>query len=150
VTEPNKWPTSAELATIRKLEISALMSTGRSWPGNHCVPDAANRQRPLSGTASDYLKAFAYGKVGVAARQRAAVPVAKASAHDCLMWIPAAPETISHGILLTSILVIRSRNTRIAPRATAVLAEEPIQVRGTVLHIFAKILDVGASEITEE
>src|ERR1700716_2512099 len=41
------------------------------------------------------------------------------------------------------------RNAGVGPRATAVLAEEPIQVRRAILRIAAKIIDVGPAEIAE-
>ena len=51
---------------------------------------------------------------------------------------------------LTFILTLRMRDARIAPRATAVLAEEPIQVRRAILRSAAKIVEVGVGEIAEE
>ena len=52
--------------------------------------------------------------------------------------------------LTSSPSVIRLRTARIASRATAVLAEEPIQVRRAVLRVFSKIGDAGTLEISEE
>src|SRR6266851_8448327 len=60
------------------------------------------------------------------------------------------PTEMIHEEALTFILALRMRDARIAPRATAVLAEEPIQVRRAILRIAAKIVDVGAAEVAEE
>ena len=49
-----------------------------------------------------------------------------------------------------SVPSIRLWDARIALRSTAVLAEEPIQVRRTILGITAKVVDVGAAEIAEQ
>ena len=42
------------------------------------------------------------------------------------------------------------RDARIPPRATAVLAEEPVQIRRAILRSAAKIVDAAAAEVAEE
>ena len=49
-----------------------------------------------------------------------------------------------------SVPSIRLWDARIALRSTAVLAEEPIQIRRAILGIAAKVVDVGAAEIAEQ
>src|SRR6266851_3018646 len=60
------------------------------------------------------------------------------------------PTEMIHEEALTLILALRMRDARIAPRATAVLAEEPIQVRCAILRSAAKIVDAAAAEVAEE
>ena len=42
------------------------------------------------------------------------------------------------------------RDARIGSRATAVLAEEPVQIRRAILCVAAKVVDAGPIEITEK
>jgi hypothetical protein len=50
----------------------------------------------------------------------------------------------------TFLLALRMRYARIAPRATAVLAEEPGQIRRAILRSAAKVVDAAAAEVAEE
>src|SRR5260370_37229211 len=50
----------------------------------------------------------------------------------------------------TFLLALRMRYARIAPRATAVLAEEPGQIRRAVLRSAAEVVDAAAGEVAEE
>src|SRR6266566_1664467 len=48
------------------------------------------------------------------------------------------------------LLAIRMRDARIPPRAAAVLAEEPVQIRRAILRSAAKIVNAAAAEVAEE
>src|SRR5258705_13762904 len=48
------------------------------------------------------------------------------------------------------ILTLRTRDARIAPRATAVLPEEPTQIRRAILRSAAEVVNTAAAEVAEK
>src|ERR1700731_3223799 len=81
----------------------------------------------------------------------APLPTIGASRSVSSMWMSPVKYSFCFSLLLAPLIdPVGFGDTRIGLWATAVLAEEPGQIRGAVLLVTAKVVDTGPAEIAKE